>query len=247
MNWLDYTIIFLIFFSALQGVRYGLLRSLARFAGVLAGAIVAYSYYRPFASYLTGNWRLDEKIFPLVEKIMKFWPPAQNPPPGKLTALSVSYATPPVGLPGQIFQPFDFLTRTFSGLAVEALSFFLLFFGVAWAINLAGMFLTRIAEISLLSPLNRLGGLAFGVLRGVAYVTVFLLILSPFQKLDLKTDPGATPPVSGKAFKESVLFPYFEPFLKIGGYNTNKLPGELKPRATAAGQGPRREIYYKRG
>lgn len=244
MNWLDWTIIVLIFFSMLQGVRYGLLRSLARFIGVLAGAIAAYNYYRPFAAYLTGSWQLDEKIFPLAERIFRLWPPAQNvnpPPPGKLISLSISFTTPPVdlfarpGLPGQLLQPLDYLARSFSGLVVEAISFFLLFIGVAWAINFAGLFLTRVAEIALLGPFNRIGGLVFGVFRGVAYVIVLLLLLSPFQKLDLKAGPGVSPPSSGKAFRESVLFPYFEPFLKLSGYNITEPPGESKPRNPATG------------
>jgi len=224
MNWLDWVIIILLGYSTFQGLRYGLFLSMARLAGILAGLFAAYHYYQPFSLYLVEIWKIDEKIFPAVKEIFKSWVPVQSPSPpltGKVVA-SISSFLPQgflgsSGLPGQIIPNGDALLRSLSNTIIEAASFFVLFLAVTWVINIAGLLLTKLCDFSFLGPMNHLGGLIFGLLRGVAYVFILLLLLSPFQRTGTSSVPGAPPAACGKVFGESKLYQYFEPLIKNSG------------------------------
>ncbi|MCL6638561.1 MAG: CvpA family protein [Firmicutes bacterium] len=224
MNWLDWVIIFLVGFSAFQGLRYGLFLSMARFAGILFGMLAAYHYYKPLSAYLVGRWRLDEVIAPLITQFLKPGYPLQKTgllQPGKFTAAAAPSLPDYLGKadPQALLAPYgEALARSFSNTAVEAASFLLIFFGVAWLINLAGLLLTRVADFSLLGPFNRFGGFLFGLFRGIACAFILLLVLAPFQRSGAAALPGAPPASSpsayGKAFRDSLLFPYFEPLIR---------------------------------
>lgn len=213
MNWLDWLIIAVLAFSTIQGLRYGLVASVARLAGTLIGLGVAYTYYRPFAGYLSGQWNMEEKILPLVEKLLKLWSPTGNSvppllPPGKLTSAGSLAANPvnPVS---------DYLARMLASGVLEAMSFLVLLLVTAWVVNLAGRIFTKIADISFLGPLNHLGGFVFGAARGVVFVMIVLTLISPFQRTELlpgavPNAPGSTLP-AGNAFRDSKLLPYFQP------------------------------------
>lgn len=213
MNWLDWLIIAVLALSAFQGLRYGLLASVAKLAGILIGLGVAFTYYRPFAEYLSARWNMEEKILPLVEGIVKFWFPTINTvppalPPGKLTSAGILIANPA--------NPFgDYLARLFASGVLEAMSFLALLLATAWAVNLAGRVFTKIADISFLGPLNHLGGLFFGAVRGLVLVMIVLTLISPFQRSSLLPggSPGApgAPSPRGNSFQDSKLLPYFEP------------------------------------
>ena len=224
MNWLDWVIIILVVYSTFQGLRYGLFLSLARLAGVLAGLFAAYAYYQPFSLYLVEHWRVNEKIFPVVREIFKSWIPVQSlipPLPGKAALFSPLDLLGKTALPGG-----EALLRVISNTIVEAAGFMIIFFTVSMVINIAGLLLTRAAGFSLLGPVNHLGGLVFGLLRGIAYVFLLLLILSPFQRTGAGTGtaPGAPPIAYGKAFHDSKLYPFFEPLLKTGAPELNLPP-----------------------
>lgn len=204
LNWLDWLIIAVVALSALQGLRYGLVASVAKLAGILIGLGVAFTYYRPFAEYLSTQWNMGKKILPLVEGLLKYLPSINTVPPalspGKLTSTGM--------LAANQLNPFgDYLTRVFASGVLEALSFLVLLLATVWVVNLAGRILTSIANITLMGPLNHLGGLVFGAAKGFLVVMIVLTLISPFQLSYLT--PGASPPRG--AFQDSKLLPYFEP------------------------------------
>lgn len=216
MNWLDWLIIAVIALSALQGLRHGLVASVAKLAGILVGLGVAYTYYRPFAEYLSTQWNMGEKIMPLVEGLLKYLPSINTVPPAlspeKLTSTGMLTANQ------NQLNPFsDYLTQIFATGVLEALSFLVLLLATVWVVNLAGRILTSIANIALMGPLNHLGGLVFGVAKGLLVVMIVLTLISPFQ-LPYSTPgvrsgvPSATLPRG--AFQDSRLLPYFEPLFK---------------------------------
>jgi membrane protein required for colicin V production len=222
LNWLDWLILAILAFSAAQGIRYGLVGSVAKLAGILVGFGVAITYYRDLAACLTVQWNLEEKILPLAKKLLGFWFPLKSTVPDKI----VSTGSPAAG---QIY-PFsnyaDYAAAALASTILNALCFMALLLAIVWAVNLAGFILTRIAAIAFLGPFNRLGGLLFGAVKGLIVVMIVLTLMSPFQQLDsLPGSSSATPGVTqskGNAFMGSKLLPYFEPL-----FNTinRPLPG----------------------
>jgi len=218
VNWLDWLIIVIVVFSSFLGLRRGLLASLAGLAGTLVGLFVAYTYYRPLAEYLTANWHIEEKIKPLVLQLFKLWTPSRD------SLQSVSQPFNPasiVGDAGILANAGDYLANSFTGMLLDVFCFLALWLITTWAINLAGSVLTRIAQLSMLGAPNRLGGLLFGTIRGLAIVIIILALLAPFQ--GFSSPPGREPGDPGanlrrsSAFEDSVLLPYFEPFFDAIG------------------------------
>lgn len=214
MNWLDWLIVVIIAVSAFQGLRRGLLASLAGLAGTLVGLYVAYTYYRPLAEYLITNWNVAEKIKPLVTQLFKIWAPSQGP---------IQTAVPPEKLisAGQLPNIGDYLANSFTTVVLDAFCFLALLLATTWAINLVGIILTKVAQFSLLGAPNHLGGLLFGTARGVVVVIIILALLTPFQSAASIPDsrPG-TPGVTQRrssAFEGSKLLPYFEPLFGVIG------------------------------
>ncbi len=237
MNWLDWLIVVIVSFSAFQGLRRGLLASLAGLAGTLVGLFVAYTYHRPLADYLIINWNVEEKIKPLIMQLFKIWMPSQSPVPG--VAQPGKLISAGSAAPGQLSDIGDYLAGSFASVALDALCFLALLLATTWAINLTGIVLTKVAQFSLLGAPNHLGGLLFGTARGLAVVVILLALLTPFQSATSFPDsqhgtPGATQRRGG-AFENSMLLPYFEPLfsaigrsLPTGATVLFKEPGERR-------------------
>jgi membrane protein required for colicin V production len=72
-------------------------------------------------------------------------------------------------------------------IARPAVAFVGLFLGVALAAKLVGMVVHRVLGLVLLSPLDRLGGVVFGVAKGAAVVTLGVIVvraLTPANALE---------------------------------------------------------------
>lgn len=220
MNWLDWLIIVILVLSAFKGLYRGLLASIAGLVAVLAGLYVAYTYYQSLAEYLVVKWAAGEKIRPLVEQLLERWAPAPGTVPG-LEGDRLTYTGNLIGVQWQ--NAADQLVNRFTGLVLEVVCFIALLLITIWVVNLAGFVLTKVAQFSLLSIPNHLGGLLFGVARGVVMVIIILALLTPFQNFAAyyRSQPGlpGEPQKEDNAFSESILYPYFEPFLDATGQN----------------------------
>ena len=72
-------------------------------------------------------------------------------------------------------------------IARPAVAFLCLFLGVALAAKLIGMLVHRVLGVVLLSPLDRLGGIVFGIAKGAAIVTLGVIVvraLTPANALE---------------------------------------------------------------
>lgn len=207
MNWLDWIILLVIGFSALQGMYSGLLAGLTRLLGIVAGFVVAASYYRTLAGFLSDRLNLDTIIAPLIkEGIKKLLPAGYISPGGDITSLSVAPVIP--GVP----SPSDLISQTVAAGFLDVISFLALFLAVTSLASAIGHMLTGLANLSLLGPVNSIGGLVFGLVRGFVLVVIILALLAPFQL------PAFSPGeqfLAGKALRESRLAPYFQPLVPV--------------------------------
>ncbi len=202
MNWLDWLIMVILIFSAFQGLRRGLVLSVAKLAGLLLGFGLGITYYSDLAAYLNNHWQLNDKVAPLTGKIIEFFFPA------KLTGGSAL----------NIFNSYgEYLAGSFTAVIINTICFLALLIITVWVVNLAGLILSKVADLSFLGPLNRVGGLFFGGVKGIIIVMIMLTLISPFQQLGMSPDdqpraPGVTQSIEGGAFSDSRMLPYFMPF-----------------------------------
>ncbi|MFX4262971.1 CvpA family protein [Pelotomaculum propionicicum] len=242
MNWLDWLIVAALALSAFQGLRSGLVSSVAKLAGILLGFGLGLTYYRDLAGYLNNQWRLEDKIMPLTGKILEFFFPV------KLTSAPALYAGPAAS-PAAPLDPYgmlntygEYLARSFTAVIINAICFLALIALTVWAVNMAGHILTRIADVSFLGPLNHIGGLFFGGVKGIIIVMIFLTVISPFQRADLQPgNPAQTP--GGKsssgngAFSDSKMLPYFVPL-----FNAIDRPLQGLPPLNTDGNNPLKSV-----
>lgn len=224
MNWLDWLIVVIIVWSAWQGLRRGLLVSLARMAGLLAGLFVAYSQYRPLADYLSVRWNFENLLAPITKPLLKLYQPV------------VDIVSPFSGSGNQLPAEQQ-ITSLLTYSILEIISFLVLLVLTAVLVGSAGRFLTDLIDFSFLSPLNSLGGLLFGFLKGVLIIVIAFALISPYQQGAFFQDPAATPGITaptGNAFKDSMLITYFQPFVDILKL---KLPDDIPYKNILPGSG----------
>ncbi|MEW6274527.1 MAG: CvpA family protein [Bacillota bacterium] len=187
MNWLDIVFLIIIAWSAWRGFAAGLIAGLARLAGLFLGLVMAFNYAVPLAQYADKQWHLQDKI-------TGWWPV----PPGR-------EGFPGLGKLPQFFAP---------GL-IEIVAFLLIFLVVAQLTYRVGSMVAAAGRAVFLGPVDRLGGLALGILRGVVIVLVFLALLAPLHTSAFSF-PGGHQGSWGwfsRALEQSVLASFFWPFL----------------------------------
>ncbi|OPX88292.1 MAG: colicin V production protein [Pelotomaculum sp. PtaB.Bin104] len=199
MNWLDWLIIVVMAWSALQGLWSGLLASLFGLTGIIAGLAISSMYYQSLAGYLIAAWHLEEKVLPFLGTLFSG---RQGP------SRELNYV-------------YDYLAGSIAEGIIEVVSFLGLFIFTFFLFRLAGFVLTRIAALAFLGPLNKLAGLMFGLVKGFLIIVIVLALLAPFQQQNLLPDYQSAPPgltsYLGTAFQTSLLLPYFEPYINMLG------------------------------
>ena len=236
MNWLDWLIVVVLVFSAFQGLRRGLVLSVAKLAGVLLGFGMGITYYRDLAAYLNNQWQLDDKIMPLTGKILEIFFPAQ------LTGGPAFYAgsAAPINPYSMLNSYGEYLSSSFTAVIINAICFLTLIIITVWVVNLAGLILNKIADLSFLGPLNHVGGLFFGGVKGIIVVMIILTLISPFQRANLLPQnpsqaPYGIPSNRGGVFSDSKMLPYFVPLFNAIDRPLPGLPPLEKDRDTPTG------------
>ena len=216
MNWLDWLIVAVLGFSAFQGFRSGLVSSVAKLAGLLVGFGVGITYNRDLAAYLNKQWGVENKIMPVTEKILRFFFPAKE---AAGTVYNAGGTVSPGGMAAAQPSPYSMLytygeslVSSFTTTVLNAICFLALILATVWIVNFTGYLLTRMAKASPLGPLNHIGGLIFGGIKGIIIMMILLALMSPFQRTELLpgNSSGASPGQDG-AFSKSKLLPYFSP------------------------------------
>jgi uncharacterized membrane protein required for colicin V production len=216
LNWLDWLIVAVLGFSAFQGFRCGLVSSVAKLAGLLVGFGVGITYNRDLAAYLNKQWGIEDKIMPVTEKFLRFFLPVKE---AAGPVYSAGGTVSPGGLaiaqpsPYSMLYPYgESLVSSFAATVLNAICFLVLIMATVWIVNFAGHLLTRMAKASPLGPLNHIGGLIFGGVKGIIIVMILLALMSPFQRTELLpgNSSGASPGQGG-AFSKSKMLPYFSP------------------------------------
>lgn len=156
MNWLDLMILLIIGWSAWRGLETGLVAGLARLCGLFLGLAAALQYHTPLAFYLKEQLPLEQWI--------GSWLTA--PTAGVITKT----VSPVAGFEQWLVQ----------GL-LPLLAFMTILILVAQIIIWAGRIVARAARLSFLGPLDRVGGLILGTVRGLVLVLVLIAIIVPIQ------------------------------------------------------------------
>lgn len=226
MNWLDLVMIIILLISTWQGLRTGLINGVARLLGLVIGIIVAFNGYQFLASYLNQQWGWGNSIATfLMERLPISVLDKFNNEVTIMEKLINNPAKPTLDLVSNDFINNKMISVT-NQLAIsilEVISFIILLIGVSLLVKLVLGLFAGAVQHTLLSPLDHLGGLLYGFLRGTAIILVLVLLLEPVITSGLLMVEGNTN-IFGQAVSKSVLIPYALQVLDIINIQNNIWP-----------------------
>ncbi|HAG10847.1 MAG TPA: hypothetical protein DCK76_05585 [Desulfotomaculum sp.] len=165
MNWVDVTILVIIGWFAWRGLTTGLLKGIARLAGIFLGIVFAMKYDSQLADFAGSKWHLTEKL----SKYFSF--------PTDLWNESMSWWSSQ----GSSFTGGEQIQNILSMRLLEIIAFLLIFLVVYRLVYLVGSLLSKVARTAFLGPVDRLGGLALGIVNGLVIVLILVALMMPLQ------------------------------------------------------------------
>ncbi|PAB58466.1 CvpA family protein [Anaeromicrobium sediminis] len=159
MSLVDSCVLIVCALSTLMGYLSGLIKSFFSIASYFIAGYVAKLYYKSVAVYIVENTSIGESINNLV---------------------SNSIATSAVPVMGNaLTNNVIFTTMTLS--IVNIISIILVFIIVKIILSIASTLLNGVASLPILNGLNRLGGGAFGFVRGILIIFIVFAVIVPFN------------------------------------------------------------------
>jgi uncharacterized membrane protein required for colicin V production len=221
MNWMDYLLLGILAFSVIRGYQRGLIMTVASLASYLAGWWAAITYSEPAAAALLKT----ESVYqPLFEWLRGFLESRSNGMEiGHLAEDSFQDSWLSLPLPqvtqrwlqqpeqaGELIQQteawlLDQAAAALAQVVIAFVAFILVFLVVKNLAFFLGTLLNGVFKLPLLNGLNRGGGLAAGLLRGVLIIWVLLILATPL----LAADPEGN---LAEALRQSMLLDRFSWF-----------------------------------
>ncbi|KAF1085919.1 Colicin V production protein [Sporotomaculum syntrophicum] len=175
MNWLDWVFILIIIFSTIRGLSTGFIVGVSSFAGLVLGITSAIIGYRSLAVYLDNQWGWGNSISELILNYL---------PPTSLQDLINKISIVNFQLNNQNKLMSESLNNVADQLAINILyfiSFFLILIFVSLFVKVALGFFSGAVTHTFLRPLDYLGGLILGLVRGLIIVLVVAFFLEPIS------------------------------------------------------------------
>lgn len=222
MNLLDGIILVLLVVGAYRGFRRGLIGTAAGLLGFLGGVWLAGRYYIPFARILEQRLGLEDLFTRILAPFCAGMPVTGGA--GGIPFLDSAPGMAITGFPPSLWEPVQALNSGIGGVTiariladslVKLLAFFIVYALVSFCLgSLAGFLggiLTRVVNMVLLGGVNRMGGLALGLVTSALFVVVAVGMLTPFVfglALGLPGAEGLRLALLNN-WSTSVLIPYF--------------------------------------
>lgn len=200
MNWVDWTIIALLAFGAVRGYSRGLVKSFLKAAGPIIGVTAAILYYQPLANWLNKTMGWSKTVSAMVENSVNL---PTTTMPGDNPLVQLTRALGEMQLPPALTKTLVDQINQLSGLTVQSIAVNVgrfvaelvsraLINAVAFALIVLTVKVAADLIVGLLSQglgigggdLDRLGGLAFGLLQSGLILAVVMALLAPLLVFD---------------------------------------------------------------
>ncbi len=190
---MDVCVIIVIAINGLKGLGVGLVLALFNIASYIVAGIIARIYYPSLSEFVLEktNWAL--KLQEFIYNNMGFISSnnMQNDPASYenvFEMMNLPKALEGLFVSSDIFQEYSqgvltninvYMSQMISKIIIDLLSIIVIFFIAKIALDILGTVLNGIASLPLIKQFNRLGGLIFGVLKGIFIIYIFTAIMVP--------------------------------------------------------------------
>lgn len=205
MNILDAFILIIILIFGFLGYRRGLVLSIISLTSVILSFIAAKLFYIDLAANISANTELDTKIsLYITEKLNAAYP-------GGNVTLSADNSNSSIQwIVTKLFHSDTIINNTVNSISsqitaviLNIISFVILFIAVLIIIKLIGLILNKLAKLPVLNFINKVGGSAVGIIKGVLLCMILITIAS---SLSIFTKNTAVVSL----FDNSFLYKYFD-------------------------------------
>ncbi len=205
MNILDAFILIIILIFGFLGYKRGLVLSIISLTSVILSFIAAKLFYIDLAANISANTELDTKIsLYITEKLNAAYP-------GGNVTLSADNSNSSIQwIVTKLFHSDTIINNTVNSISsqitaviLNIISFVILFVAVLIIIKLIGLILNKLAKLPVLNFINKVGGSAVGIIKGVLLCMILITIAS---SLSIFTKNTAVVSL----FDNSFLYKYFD-------------------------------------
>lgn len=227
-NFIDFGIMILVGFAAINGFRKGFIGSMVGFFGSIIALVLAIKLYRPFAGLLNAKFGILAIIHSFLANHLPLPQEVSAVPINGMGSDLLIYKISNMALPGfiktQIIEQAQEIMLISAQLGLTTIGEVLIFIvaktllnGLAliilWVLltnllHLTGTILSKSLDNTLLGGINRLGGLIVGMALNCLGLMVFFGIFTLFLEVTSQANSSSLVKI-GNTVNQSVLVPYF--------------------------------------
>jgi len=182
LNWLDITIIIILLYNVLKGLRQGFIASVFNIIGFIISIYIAIKHYSTIYSFITNTPVLNGLFVALTEII-----------------LSIIFYSKSKDNPG--FLP-DIISDGIVEVIIMILSIIFVFVFINALVKILLGLVNNIFKVPVLKGLNKIGGMIFGLIKGFFIIYFLKVTIAPIALFFPES-------FIGKGLDNSLLFMYF--------------------------------------
>lgn len=170
----DVIIIALVVLSTFLAYKKGLVAQAIKLCAVIIAVIATLLFYRPVANFIINNTDIDEtiqnSIYERAYDVAKQKTNNENPETDIVE--------------GAKLAGIQHTSRELSIQIINVAVILILFFGIKIALRFVTALANAVAKLPILNKLNKVGGIIYGLIRGIVIVYACLLLISFIGKVD---------------------------------------------------------------
>lgn len=170
----DVIIVALVVLSTFLAYKKGLVAQAIKLCAVIIAIIATLLLYRPVSNFVINNTDIDEtiqnSIYERAYDVAKQKTNNENPETDMVEGVKLA------GI--------QHTSRELSIQIINVAVILILFFGIKFALRFVTAIANTVAKLPILNKLNKVGGLIYGLIRGVVIVYACLLLIGFIGKVD---------------------------------------------------------------
>ncbi|WIF95846.1 CvpA family protein [Caminicella sporogenes] len=197
MNWVDVFFISIIAIMGLRGLYMGLVLSFFSIASYIFAGIAAKIYYPILTNFILEKTNLITKIQSFILGKLKILAVGKDVFKGTEQVNIFKIMNFPKALQDLLLKSdtlqqynqnvmdnmYNHVSLVITKMIVDLISIVVVFLLVKLLLNIIGFILNSIASLPVINSFNRLGGLIFGILKGIIMVYIIFALITPITVL----------------------------------------------------------------
>lgn len=192
INWIDIVALIIILIATFLGYKRGFFKSLYRIVAFFVAIFLAFSFYKPVATYLKNNTGIDEWIIENIQGTEKLVPPTETEElpekdetsENKALVIEETLENLPenikkmIGFEDMKNQALENISLKFSDLAMNIISILSIYVVARLVLGFVCVIVDGVLQLPILKQVNELLGLFLGVILGFLQIYIIFAVVT---------------------------------------------------------------------